>query len=71
MNDQEIRDRCCWKDCSEISDIIFMGAGLCDSHYALAISSFKLNYEYAVDRVIPEAALAMREQNEINIRNKP
>ncbi len=70
MNDRDIRIRCCWKRCREESDMIFMGAGMCDEHYALAISTFKQTYEYAVDRVIPEAARAMREQNKINLRNR-
>jgi hypothetical protein len=66
MDHQEIKDRCCWKRCRQESDLIFMGAGLCDEHYERAGSTYKSAYEYAVDRVIPEAARAMRDQNIIN-----
>lgn len=70
MNDHEIRDRCCWKHCRQDSGIIFMGAGLCDEHWALACSVFKPTYEYALPRVVPAAARAMREQNEINLHQR-
>lgn len=50
--------------------MIFMGAGMCDEHFALALATYKQPFEYAVDRVIPEAARAMREQNKINQRNR-
>ena len=68
MHENDLKDRCCWKRCRAESDLIFMGAGLCDTHYELAGSTFKGTYEYAVDRVIPAAARVMREQNEINTK---
>lgn len=62
----DIRDNCTWKGCTHESDLIFMGAGLCDEHHSLAGSTYKSTYDYAVDRVIPEAAEAMREQQASN-----
>jgi hypothetical protein len=68
MDHNQLKDRCCWKRCRQESDMIFMGAGLCDAHWEQAGSSYKSSFEYAVDRVIPEAARAMREQNDINTK---
>lgn len=70
MNHRDLQDYCCWKLCPAESDMIFMGAGMCDEHFALALATYKQPFEYAVDRVIPEAARAMREQNKINQRNR-
>lgn len=62
----DLRDACAWKLCGSTSDIIFYGVGLCDDHYGLACSTFKTTYNYAVDRVVPEAAAQMRQQHLIN-----
>lgn len=70
MDPHEIRDRCCWKRCRQESDLIFMGTGLCDEHWALACSTFKSTYEYALPRVVPAAARAMREQHEIDLHQR-
>lgn len=67
---EDIRDNCTWKDCNAASDIIFYGAGLCDEHLELGGSTFKSTYDYTVDRVIPEAARAMRAQHHLNQETK-
>jgi len=70
MSKKDIRDRCCWKRCGNEPDMIFMGAGLCDEHWETACSTYKSAYDYAVDRVIPEAASAMRAQHKANTKDK-
>lgn len=66
MLNENIRDRCCWKQCRQESTIVFYGAGLCDEHYDTACSVFKNTAEYLISRVVPEAADLIRDQHTRN-----
>lgn len=67
MTDEaQLRDRCCWKRCRAESDLIYYGAGLCDEHWTLACSVYLDTKEFILPRVIPEAAEAIRAQDERN-----
>ena len=66
-DDREIRDLCCFKSCRLESDLVFYGAGLCDAHYAQACIVYRHTAEYLIPRVLPEAALLIREQHQRNL----
>lgn len=56
MSTDTLRDRCCWKRCRAESDLIFMGAGLCDEHWKAACAVYQDTTSYIIARVIPAAA---------------
>lgn len=62
----DIRERCCWKRCRDLSAIIYYGAGLCDEHWHHACSVYLPLLDFLLPRVIPEAAEVMREQDRSN-----
>lgn len=66
----DVRDRCCWKRCRDTSDIIFLGAGLCDSHFVRACQVYLPTTDFILGRVIPEAVLVIREQIKVNKSKK-
>lgn len=66
----EIRDRCCWKQCRQESGLIFYGAGLCDAHFSQACTVFKPIHEYLIPRVIPLAAELIQDQHTQNRKAK-
>lgn len=67
LTEDELKDRCCWKRCRDVSDMIFYGVGLCNRHRGQACEVYVDTLTYTLEHVIPEAALVIYAQHKRNL----